>query len=61
VSLNQRIVRSKRFELTNNNINNDQTSVRRALVYLIWSSLESDARNLRYLFSNFHIKSFFGV
>ena len=54
-------MRSKRFELTNNNINNDRTSVRRALVYLIWSSLESDARNLRYLFSNFHIESFFCV
>jgi hypothetical protein len=27
-------------------------------MYLIWSSLESDASDLGYLFGNFHIESF---
>ncbi len=57
-------MRSKRLELARNRMSDwmrAETNKVPSQTYLVWSSPESDASNLGYLFSDFHIETFLCV
>ncbi len=57
-------MRSKRLELAGNSMSDwarTEINTNSREMYLVWSSLESDASDLGYLFGNFHIESFLRI
>ena len=61
MGLNEGVMRGKRLELVTTSMRELNQHKIAGQIYLVWSSLESDASNLGYLCGNFHIEPFLCV